>query len=45
MEDYRTIWEAYDKLGAAVHGHGPLDEKTREYALTEYSPNRHAYGV
>ncbi len=29
-EKYRAIWEAYDQLGAAVHTHGPLDEKTRE---------------
>jgi 4-carboxymuconolactone decarboxylase len=30
METYRDIWEAYDQLGAAVHHHGPLDEKARE---------------
>jgi AhpD family alkylhydroperoxidase len=30
MEAYRDIWEAYDQLGAAVHQHGPLDEKARE---------------
>jgi AhpD family alkylhydroperoxidase len=30
MESYRDIWEAYDQLGAAVHQHGPLDEKARE---------------
>ena len=30
MENYQSIWGAYDQLGAAVHGHGPLDEKTRE---------------
>ncbi len=29
MEDYRSVWEAYDQLGAAVHAQGPLDEKTR----------------
>lgn len=27
---YQHIWEAYDQLGAAVHQHGPLEEKTRE---------------
>jgi AhpD family alkylhydroperoxidase len=27
---YQKIWEAYDQLGAAVHQHGPLDEKTRD---------------
>lgn len=27
---YRSIWEAYNQLGAAVHQQGPLDEKTRE---------------
>lgn len=30
MEKYRSIWEAYDRLGAAVHEQGPLDKKTRE---------------
>lgn len=24
------VWKAYDRLGAAVHGGGPLDAKTRE---------------
>jgi AhpD family alkylhydroperoxidase len=28
-ENYPEIWQAYDQLGAAVHGGGPLDEKTR----------------
>jgi 4-carboxymuconolactone decarboxylase len=27
---YPEVWQAYDQLGAAVHTHGPLDEKTRE---------------
>lgn len=27
---YRRVWEAYDRLGAAVHQEGPLDPKTRE---------------
>ncbi|NOZ70810.1 MAG: carboxymuconolactone decarboxylase family protein [Chloroflexi bacterium] len=26
---YSEIWEAYDRLGAAVHSSGPLDEKQR----------------
>ena len=30
QDQYPSIWEAYDRLGAAVHQHGPLDEKTRE---------------
>jgi AhpD family alkylhydroperoxidase len=30
MEKYQPIWEVYDRLGAAVHEQGPLDEKTRE---------------
>lgn len=30
QDQYRSIWEAYDRLGVAVHQHGPLDEKTRE---------------
>ncbi len=29
-ETYRSVWEAYDRLGAAVHEFGPLDEKARE---------------
>lgn len=29
-ETYAEIWETYDQLGAAVHGHGPLDDKARE---------------
>jgi 4-carboxymuconolactone decarboxylase len=27
--DFPAVAEAYEKLGAAVHGAGPLDEKTR----------------
>jgi len=27
---YRRVWEAYDRLGTAVHQGGPLDPKTRE---------------
>lgn len=30
MDAYPDVWQAYDQLGAAVHGHGPLDEKSRE---------------
>ena len=30
MQRYPSVWEAYDRLGAAVHEQGPLDEKTRE---------------
>jgi alkylhydroperoxidase/carboxymuconolactone decarboxylase family protein YurZ len=29
QEKYADVWQAYDRLGAAVHGAGPLDEKTR----------------
>ena len=29
QEKYADIWQAYDRLGAAVHAAGPLDEKTR----------------
>jgi AhpD family alkylhydroperoxidase len=32
MEQFGDVWEAYDKLGAAIHSHGPLDDKTRELA-------------
>jgi alkylhydroperoxidase/carboxymuconolactone decarboxylase family protein YurZ len=28
-ETYKDIWQAYDRLGTAVHSAGPLDEKTR----------------
>lgn len=27
---YPNIWQAYDRLGAAVHDGGPLDKKGRE---------------
>lgn len=27
---YPTIWQAYDRLGAAIHESGPLDKKNRE---------------
>jgi len=26
---YPEVWQAYDRLGAAAHAAGPLDEKTR----------------
>ena len=26
-EAYPTIWQAYDRLGAAVHDSGPIDKK------------------
>jgi alkylhydroperoxidase/carboxymuconolactone decarboxylase family protein YurZ len=29
QENYGAIWQAYDQLGAAIHSHGPLDEKSR----------------
>lgn len=29
-ETYPEIWQAYDALGAVIHGSGPLDPKTRE---------------
>lgn len=28
-EDYPAVAKAYEELGSAVHGSGPLDEKTR----------------
>jgi 4-carboxymuconolactone decarboxylase len=28
-KEYQPVWEAYNRLGAAVHQQGPLDEKTR----------------
>jgi len=28
-ETYSEVWQAYDRLGAAVHGAGSLDEKQR----------------
>ena len=27
---YPKIWQAYDRMGAAVHDSGPLDKKNRE---------------
>jgi 4-carboxymuconolactone decarboxylase len=27
---YPKIWQAYDRLGAAVHDNGPLNKKSRE---------------
>lgn len=30
QEKYPELWNAYDRLGAAVHQAGPLDVKTRE---------------
>jgi AhpD family alkylhydroperoxidase len=27
---YKRVWQAYDELGAAAHGVGPLPTKTRE---------------
>ena len=30
IDDHREVWEAYDRLGAATHRGGPLDEKARE---------------
>ncbi len=29
-KDHPEIWRAYDALGGAVHGSGPLDKKQRE---------------
>lgn len=29
QEQYADIWQAYDRLGNAVHVAGPLDEKNR----------------
>lgn len=28
--NYPELWQAYDRLGAAVHDSGPLDKKNRE---------------
>jgi len=30
QESHAKVWQAYDVLGAAAAGDGPLDEKTRE---------------
>lgn len=30
QRDYRRVWQAYDRLGAAVHQEGPLGPKVRE---------------
>jgi 4-carboxymuconolactone decarboxylase len=46
QRQHPEIWQAYDRLGTAVHGAGPLNAKTRELvklALTIGS--RHEGGV
>ena len=30
QQEYPTVWEAYDALGAAAHAAGPLDGKSRQ---------------
>jgi alkylhydroperoxidase/carboxymuconolactone decarboxylase family protein YurZ len=30
QRDFRRVWSAYDRLGAAVHQEGPLESKVRE---------------
>jgi AhpD family alkylhydroperoxidase len=30
QRDFRRVWEAYDRLGAAVHQEGPLKPRCRE---------------
>jgi len=40
---YLTVWQAYDRLGAAAHAAGPLDEKTR--ALVKSRPDAAAATV
>ncbi len=30
QRDFRRVWEAYDRLGAAVHQEGPIKPKFRE---------------
>jgi AhpD family alkylhydroperoxidase len=30
QNDFPDVWAAYDALGAACHGQGPLDTKTRQ---------------
>jgi 4-carboxymuconolactone decarboxylase len=30
QQQHSEIWQAYDRLGVAVHGAGPLDPKVRE---------------
>ncbi|RMF91862.1 MAG: carboxymuconolactone decarboxylase family protein [Nitrospinota bacterium] len=29
QEEYAQVWRAYDALGSAAHGAGPLDERSR----------------
>jgi 4-carboxymuconolactone decarboxylase len=46
QRQYPEIWQAYDRLGTAVHGAGPLDEKTRELVkLALAIGSRHEGGV
>jgi AhpD family alkylhydroperoxidase len=42
---YADLWAAYDKLGAAVHGAGPLDEKTRELVKLGIAIGGHLEGA
>ncbi|MFQ5848179.1 MAG: carboxymuconolactone decarboxylase family protein [Candidatus Methylomirabilales bacterium] len=30
QRDFRRVWQAYDRLGAAVHREGPIKAKARE---------------
>ena len=30
QQEYPTVWEAYDALGAAAHAAGPLDGRSRQ---------------
>lgn len=46
QRQHPEIWQAYDRLGAALHGAGPLDAKTRELAkLALAIGSRHEGGV
>ena len=42
---YPAVWQAYDRLGAAAHAAGPLDEKTRAFVKLAMAIGRQMEGA
>ena len=42
---YPAVWQAYDRLGAAAHAAGPLDEKARALVKLGMAIGRQAEGA
>lgn len=42
---YPTVWQAYDRLGAAAHAAGPLDEKARAFVKLAMAIGRQMEGA